>query len=148
MKSIQPIVFSILASLSLPSFSVDSPPKKTVTVRIPEISPSVPKSCLSLAETAYDAYAKEWSTNLVTPLNINQDSFEKEESSNRAEIDKGSRPANSHLIPVGTVPVFLDYADLTGTMTSLFIECNKRLAFVSKRGGIIDTTRWFGPFSF
>ncbi|MEW6760458.1 MAG: hypothetical protein AB1437_06510 [Pseudomonadota bacterium] len=147
MKLKKSACFFTLSSIALHSFAFE-PSTKTTTVRIPEISSSVPESCKGLAEIAYDSYFKEWRSNLSIPLNVDQTSIDKAESSIHNEIERGRIPLNTNLAPQSTVAVFLNHPDLTGTQTSLFISCEKRLGYVSKRGGINDATRWFGPFKF
>lgn len=50
------------------------------------------------------------------------------------------------LAPLGSHPAGIGRAQLDGTYRSLFVDCETRQAYVSKRGGVVDVTYWFGPF--
>jgi len=53
---------------------------------------------------------------------------------------------NSPLVPYGSHPAGARSPQLDGTLRSLFVNCETRQAYVSKRGGVIDITYWYGPF--
>lgn len=50
------------------------------------------------------------------------------------------------LVPYGSHPAGAASPQLDGTYRSLFVNCETRQAYVSKRGGVIDITYWYGPF--
>lgn len=53
---------------------------------------------------------------------------------------------NHVLIPYGSHPAGPLIRQLDGTFRSLYVNCETRQAYVSKRGGVIDITYWYGPF--
>lgn len=149
MKTMKKTLFLVLFSISSFGLAFEAPPQRTITVRVgPQVSPSVPESCRPVAEIAVENYLKNWKSDLFTGTNVHQESIDKAEKRIQDEVNEGRIPANRHLSPLGTIAVFLDDRDLMGTFSSLFVDCDKRLAFISKRGGIDDKTRWFGPFNF
>ena len=54
---------------------------------------------------------------------------------------------NHPLVPYGSHPAGDARAQLDGTFRALFVNCETRQAYVSKRGGVIDITYWYGPFT-
>lgn len=50
------------------------------------------------------------------------------------------------LIPLGSHPADTPSRQLDGTFRALFVNCETRQAYVSKRGAVIDITYWYGPF--
>ena len=50
------------------------------------------------------------------------------------------------LIPIGSHPANTPSRQLDGTFRALFVNCETRQAYVSKRGAVIDITYWYGPF--
>jgi len=50
------------------------------------------------------------------------------------------------LIPLGSHPADAPSRQLDGTFRALFVNCETRQAYVSKRGAVIDITYWYGPF--
>lgn len=50
------------------------------------------------------------------------------------------------LVPFGSHPADVPARQLDGTLRALFVNCETRQAYVSKRGGVIDITYWYGPF--
>ena len=65
-------------------------------------------------------------------------------------LNTNTDPKQGHskglLIPLGSHPTGLLTPQLDGTYRSLFVNCETRQAYVSKRGGVIDITYWYGPF--
>lgn len=59
-----------------------------------------------------------------------------------------SKPGHSKglLIPAGSHPAVMPSRQLDGTFRALFVNCETRQAYVSKRGAVIDITYWYGPF--
>jgi len=56
-----------------------------------------------------------------------------------------ARPGNLQ-VPLGSYPAGRMERQLDGTFHTLFVNCETRLAYIAKRGGVIDITYWFGPF--
>lgn len=54
--------------------------------------------------------------------------------------------SNGALRPAGSHPVDIPTRQLDGTFRALFVNCETRQAYVSKRGAVIDITYWYGPF--
>lgn len=50
------------------------------------------------------------------------------------------------LVPIGSHPAHTPSRQLDGTFRALFVNCETRQAYVSKRGAVIDITYWYGPF--
>lgn len=50
------------------------------------------------------------------------------------------------LAPLGSHPADTPSRQLDGTFRALFVNCETRQAYVSKRGAVIDITYWYGPF--
>lgn len=50
------------------------------------------------------------------------------------------------LIPIGSHPANTPSRQLDGTFRALYVNCETRQAYVSKRGAVIDITYWYGPF--
>lgn len=50
------------------------------------------------------------------------------------------------LIPFGGYRASAPVPQMDGTARSLYVNCETRQAYVSKRGGVIDITYWYGPF--
>ena len=50
------------------------------------------------------------------------------------------------LVPAGSHPADMPRRQLDGTFRALFVNCETRQAYVSKRGAVIDITYWYGPF--
>lgn len=50
------------------------------------------------------------------------------------------------LIPFGGHRAGAPVPQMDGTARSLYVNCETRQAYVSKRGGVIDITYWYGPF--
>ena len=50
------------------------------------------------------------------------------------------------LRPTGSHPADIPSRQLDGTFRALFVNCETRQAYVSKRGAVIDITYWYGPF--
>jgi len=50
------------------------------------------------------------------------------------------------LIPLGSHPADMPIRQLDGTFRALFVNCETRQAYISKRGAVIDITYWYGPF--
>ena len=50
------------------------------------------------------------------------------------------------LVPVGSRLAGKPVPQMDGTARSLYVNCETRQAYVSKRGGVIDITYWYGPF--
>ena len=51
-----------------------------------------------------------------------------------------------YLVPLGSHPVARMVRQLDGSFHSVFVNCQTRLAYIAKRGGVIDSIYWFGPF--
>lgn len=51
------------------------------------------------------------------------------------------------LAPLGSHPAGAPRRGLDGTFRALFVDCDTRLAYVARRGGVADITYWFGPFA-
>ena len=51
------------------------------------------------------------------------------------------------LVPYGSHPASEAVLLMDGTRRSLFVNCETRQAYVSKRGGVIDITYWYGPYA-
>ena len=58
------------------------------------------------------------------------------------------KPGHSRepLVPLGSHPADTPSRQLDGTFRALFVNCETRQAYVSKRGAVIDITYWYGPF--
>lgn len=52
------------------------------------------------------------------------------------------------LAPIGSHPAGPSSQQMDGTWRTLFVDCEKHQAYVSKRGGVIDITYWYGPYAF
>ena len=50
------------------------------------------------------------------------------------------------LVPFGSHRAGEPVPQMDGTARSLYVNCKTRQAYVSKRGGVIDITYWYGPF--
>ena len=50
------------------------------------------------------------------------------------------------LVPFGSRLAGKPVPQMDGTARSLYVNCETRQAYVSKRGGVIDITYWYGPF--
>jgi len=55
-------------------------------------------------------------------------------------------PRSVYLVPLGSHPVERMARQLDGSFHSVFVNCQTRLAYIAKRGGVIDSIYWFGPF--
>ena len=53
---------------------------------------------------------------------------------------------NRSPLPLGGHRASAPALQMDGTARSLFVNCETRQAYVSKRGGVIDITYWYGPF--
>ena len=60
--------------------------------------------------------------------------------------DPKPRHSNGALRPAGSHPADIPTRQLDGTFRALFVNCETRQAYVSKRGAVIDITYWYGPF--
>jgi len=49
-------------------------------------------------------------------------------------------------VPLGSHPVERMVRQLDGSFHSVFVNCQNRLAYIAKRGGVSDSIYWFGPF--
>ena len=58
--------------------------------------------------------------------------------------DKAQRSV--YLVPLGSHPVERMARQLDGSFHSVFVNCQTRLAYIAKRGGVSDSIYWFGPF--
>jgi hypothetical protein len=56
-------------------------------------------------------------------------------------------PRSVYLVPLGSHPVERMARQLDGSFHSVFVNCQTRLAYIAKRGGVIDSIYWFGPFN-
>lgn len=52
----------------------------------------------------------------------------------------------SPLMPIGSHPAGAARQQMDNTSRRLFVNCETRQAYVSKRGGVTDITYWYGPF--
>jgi hypothetical protein len=55
-------------------------------------------------------------------------------------------PRSVYLVPLGSHPVERMARQMDGSFHSVFVNCQTRLAYIAKRGGVIDGIYWFGPF--
>jgi len=62
-----------------------------------------------------------------------------------ASTEAAQRQLDSR-VPLGSHPVDRMARQLDGTFHSVFVNCQTRLAYIAKRGGVIDSIYWFGPF--
>ena len=44
--------------------------------------------------------------------------------------------------------VIADSIGLDGKSQNVYLDCDKELAYISERGGLLDTNHWYGPLSF
>ena len=56
-------------------------------------------------------------------------------------------PRSVYLVPLGSHPVERMARQMDGSFHSVFVNCQTRLAYIAKRGGVIDSIYWFGPFN-
>jgi hypothetical protein len=63
-----------------------------------------------------------------------------------ADTDPKPGYSKEALRPDGSHPADIPTRQLDGTFRALFVNCETRQAYVSKRGAVIDITYWYGPF--
>lgn len=53
---------------------------------------------------------------------------------------------SGYRVPLGSHPVDRMARQLDGTFHAVFVNCQMQVAYIAKRGGVIDSIYWFGPF--
>lgn len=98
----------------------------------------ISQDCEDKAKTAVELFNRKWVAHLFVPAKT----VLVKSGDERAEKEK------EYLAPVGSQMVFLEQRQLTGQFATLFINCDKKLAYVLARGGVVDAQTWYGPFKF
>lgn len=64
-----------------------------------------------------------------------------------AHVMPGGAGLQGQIVPEGSHPIELRIPTFDNTFTLMYVNCAARQAWFSKRGGVVDATSWFGPFS-
>jgi len=123
-------------TFSCSAFAYD--PQQSLKLEYRFSDSSVPLECESNAAIAQKDFEEKWAVKLNEPV--------KTEVVESSEDPEGKD--RKYLAPVGSNVVFLTKRQISGKLASLFINCRSREAYVLARGGIVDTSSWYGPFQF
>ena len=133
------VCLTVLVAIALGAFATEKPKPPAPPLVLGDYVRGTPRSeaCASLIAQAVEREL-HGAFKLAGMLNTN--TYPKPgESKVRATPDMP-------LVPLGSHPTGLLAPQLDGTFRSLFVNCETRQAYVSKRGGVIDITYWYGPF--
>lgn len=135
MRIFSPLASAILAaSLCACSFNETKP----IALELRYASDVMPMTCVAQKEIAEKNFREKWSAHLFDPA---------ETTVVKSDAER-SKTGTAKLAPVGSYPIVLGEWTLTNQMASVFINCEKREAYVQARGGFSDQKNWYGPFRF
>lgn len=100
--------------------------------------PAVSSTCHDLAGSVLTKYRQGTFDSLQNPIPV--------DLHERIETPPPGAVQLTVSLPRGMVPVVLDDRDMVGRFVSVFLDCETRKVVVSRRGGIVDATFWYGPF--
>lgn len=134
------ICLSILAAILLGACASEAPPAPPPPLVLGAYQPDAPRddACVALIGQAAQRDAKR-DFKLAGMLNTNT----------YPKPGESKAPASPYirLVPLGSHAASPASLQMDGTLRTLFINCETRQAYVSKRGGVIDITYWYGPFA-